>query len=61
VQLVSASTKSRRKIYTQVERKSFHTASVKRRNTRGEQMFRFIRAATVANLDLSQGAPTGTR
>jgi hypothetical protein len=39
VQLVFTSTKSRRNFYTQVERQSFHTAWVKRRNTRSEQMW----------------------
>src|ERR1700682_1601851 len=39
VQLVSTSTKSRWKFYTQVRRRSFHTAWVKRRNTHCEQIF----------------------
>src|SRR6266566_9005925 len=35
----SPTTKSRQKFHVQVQRRSFHTAWVKRRNTRCEQMF----------------------
>src|SRR5438477_13218661 len=40
------STKSRWKFYTEVGHRSFHTAWVKRRNTRGEQMFSAVHPTT---------------
>src|ERR1700688_3332283 len=39
VRMIFRSTKSRQNFYAQLERQGFHTAWVKRRNTRSEQMF----------------------